>query len=134
MTSAFSSKLSNSPPRVLQLYASTLLQTYCTAKSFQHCAINDLIAHLNNYPENHTLSEWEKMGALLPLNGRGDDMPSDLNESIPTQDIEDFCQILDSAVEVGIVDLYGAPTDLPLKFIEKMSLILSRNKIDLPQF
>ncbi|VVN43085.1 hypothetical protein PS684_05678 [Pseudomonas fluorescens] len=131
--SEISSELSMFSPRDLQLYASKLLQTYCTAKSFQHCAINNLIAHLNNYPETHNQNEWEKIGALLPLNGRGDDMPSDLTQSIPPQDIDDFCQIVDSAVEVGIVDLYGAPTDLPAKFIEKMSLIFSKNKIDISQ-
>lgn len=134
MMSEISSELSKLSPRDLQLYASKLLEAYCKAKSFQHTAINDLVAHLNNYPEDRNLSEWEKMGALLPLNGRGDDMPSDLSESIPSQDFEDFCQIVDSAVEVGIVDLYGAPTDLPVKFIEKISLILSRNKINLPRF
>lgn len=133
MMSEISSELSKFSPRDLQLYASKLLQAYCKAKSIQHMAINDLIAHLNNYPENHTLGEWEKMGALLPLNGRGDDLPTDLSQSIPSKDIDDFCQIVDSAVEVGIVDLYGAQTDLPVKFIEKMSLILRRNNIDLPR-
>ncbi|WP_460371138.1 hypothetical protein ACOYXF_05610 [Pseudomonas sp. Tul1A2] len=129
--SEISNKLSSLSPRGLQIYASKFLQAYCNAKSFQHLAINDLIAHLNNYPENDNLDEWERRG-VLPLNGRGDCIPPDLNQSIPPHDIVDFCQVVDSAVEIGIVNLYGAPTNLPEKFIEKMSLILRRNNIDLP--
>ncbi|WP_244142406.1 hypothetical protein [Pseudomonas allokribbensis] len=60
-------------------------------------------------------------------------MPQDLNQSIPSQDIDDFCHVVDSAVEVGIVDVYGAPSELPVKLLEKITSILRKNGIDIPQ-
>ena len=127
------SKLFNLSPRDLQLYASKLLHAYCVAKSIRHVAVDELIVHLNSFPEGRDLAEWERKGALLPLSGRGDDMPQDLNQSIPSQDIDDFCHVVDSAVEVGIVDVYGAPSELPVKLLEKITSILRKNGIDIPQ-
>lgn len=133
MTSEFSRELKTLSPRNLQRYASKLLRAYCEAKSIRHEAIDELTAHLDSFPDGGGLADWEQKGALLLLNGRGDDMPSDLEQSIPSQDIDDFRHVVDSAVEVGIVDIYGASTDLPVKFIEKISSILRKNNIDLPQ-
>jgi hypothetical protein len=133
MTSGFSSELRTLSPRDFQRYASKLLRAYCEAKSIRHEAIDELTAHLDSFPDGGGLAVWEKKGALLPLNGRGDDMPSDLEQSIPSQVIDDFRRVIDCAVEVGIVDIYGAPTDSPVKFIEKISSIVRKNDIDFPQ-
>lgn len=119
-------------PRALQIYASKCLQFYCKAKLIRHRSIDELIAHLNNYPESDGLVDWERKGALLSLNGRGDDIPQDLALSIPPHDAEEFSYVVDSAVEVGIVDMHGTRTELPVKFIEKIALILTRNNIALP--
>jgi len=134
LMSEFSNRLLKFSPIDLQLYASKSLNAYCAAKSIQHVTVDELIAHLNSRPEGRDLAEWERRGALLPLNGRGDDMPQELRQSIPSQDIDDFCHIVDSAVEVGIVDVYGTPSELPAKFVEKITSILRKNHIDIPQF
>ncbi|WP_113626386.1 hypothetical protein [Pectobacterium peruviense] len=120
-------------PRDLQRYASACLQAYCDAKLIRHPSIDALLAHLNCYPESGSLVEWERKGALLPLNGRGDDVPRDLVLSIAPQDIEEFTYLVDAAVEVGIVDMYGVPTALPVEFVGKIAMILSQNNIDLPE-
>ncbi|MFJ5509857.1 hypothetical protein [Pectobacterium jejuense] len=126
-------KIARLSPRALQRYASACLQAYCHAKLIQHSSIDALIAHLNRYPESGSLVEWERNGALLPLNGRGDEMPQDLTLSISPRDIEDFTYLVDIAVEVGIVDMYGTPTTLPVEFVGKIAMILSQNNIDLPE-
>ncbi|UYA58779.1 hypothetical protein U1R68_18875 [Pectobacterium colocasium] len=126
-------KIARFSPRELQHYASDCLQAYCRAKLIQHPAIDTLITHLNCYPENGSLVEWERKGALLPLNGRGDDIPQDLTLSMSPQDIEAFSYLVDIAVEVGIVDIYGTPTTLPVEFVGKIAMILSHNNIDLPE-
>ncbi|AZK61254.1 hypothetical protein D5073_05535 [Pectobacterium versatile] len=131
--SAFFNEIDRLSPRELQRYASACLQAYCNAKLIQHPSIGALIAHLNHYPESGSLAEWERKGALLPLNGRGDDIPQDLILSISPQDIETFSYLVDVVVEVGIVDMYGAPTTLPAEFVTKIALILSKNNIDLPE-
>ncbi|MFJ4143259.1 hypothetical protein [Pseudomonas sp. NPDC089734] len=127
-----SQRLSKLSARDLQLYASKCLQTYCNAKLIRHESIDELIAHLVSHPESGNLGEWERNGALLALNGRGDEMPPDLAASIPVQDIEEFSYLVDCVVEVGIVDMYGAPTDLPLGFVDKAVSVLSKNNIELP--
>ncbi|MEI7366580.1 hypothetical protein WCT94_02925 [Pectobacterium sp. 1950-15] len=127
------SNMTGLSPRDLQRYASACLQAYCHAKLIQHPSIDALLAHLSRYPESGSLLEWERTGALLPLNGRGDDMPRDLAQSIASQDIEEFSSLVDSVVEVGIVDMYGTPTTLPVEFIRKIAMILSQNNIDLPE-
>ncbi|WP_347900847.1 hypothetical protein [Pseudomonas purpurea] len=120
------------PSRDLQLYASKCLQAYCKAKSIQHRSVDELIAHLNNYPERDNLVDWERKGAGLSLNGRGDDMPQELALLISPQEAEEFSYVVDRAVEVGIADMYGAPTERPVKFLGEIALILHRNNIDLP--
>ncbi len=60
-------------------------------------------------------------------------MPQDLTLSISPQDIEAFSYLVDTTVEVGIVDMYGTPTTLPVEFIGKIAIILSQNHIDLPE-
>ncbi|GLO57799.1 hypothetical protein PPUJ20066_38350 [Pseudomonas putida] len=65
------------------------------------------------------MSEWEARGALLELNGRGDPTPKSHKSSLSEFELEELCALVDCVVNVGIIDLYGAKTDLPLKFLEK---------------
>lgn len=118
--------------RDLQLYAAGCLAAYCTGKGLAHPSIDDLLKHLKAYPEHDHLLAWEKAGALLALNGRGDDLPQELVALMSSQDIEAFSSIVDSAVEVGIVDLYGDSTDVPASFVQNIRSMLRRNGIDVP--
>ncbi len=117
----------------LQLYAAACLEAYCLRQGIAHPAVDDLIKHLEGYPEKDRLLAWERAGAQLALNGRGDDLPASLVALIAPEDIETFSSIVDSAVEVGMVDLYGGATDLPVIFMGKIIAILRRNLIDLPE-
>ncbi|MHC5785643.1 hypothetical protein A1395_01145 [Pseudomonas protegens] len=119
--------------RDLQLYAAACLEAYCLSKGIAHPAVDDLLKHLENYPEKDRLLAWDRAGAQLALNGRGDDLPQSLVALIAPEDIEAFSSIVDSAVEVGMVDLYGGATDLPVIFMGKITAILRRNLIDLPE-
>ncbi len=59
-------------------------------------------------------------------------MPLELESKLDPDDKEDFMVLVDSVVEVGIVDLYGAPTDMPFRFLKKAMDILRKNDIPLP--
>ncbi|MCV4284822.1 hypothetical protein [Pseudomonas capsici] len=133
ISSDFFQRLSKLSASDLQIYASKCLQAYCNAKQIKHPSIDELLVHLESRPENNGLNEWEGRGALLALNGRGDEIPKDLIQSIPPQIIEEFSYIVDCTVEVGIVDMYGAATELPFEFLRKIILILSQNKVNLPK-
>ncbi len=118
--------------RDLQLYAAGCLEAYCKGKGLRHPSIDDLLKHLNGYPETDDLPAWDRAGASLVLNGRGDELPHDLIALMSPQEIEAFSSIVDSAVEVGIVDLYGGSTELPVIFARKITSMLRRNAIDVP--
>ncbi|WP_237615354.1 hypothetical protein [Pseudomonas protegens] len=92
-----------------------------------------MIQHLKDYPQKEHLLAWERAGALLALNGRGDDWPQDLAALIPPEEIEVFSCIVDSAVEVGIVDLFGDSTDLPVILVRKITALLGGQPCDLPE-
>ncbi|MGC5702493.1 hypothetical protein J4P02_20030 [Pseudomonas sp. NFXW11] len=125
--------LSEGSTRDLQLYAAACLEAYCAGKGIRHPAVADLIRHLKDYPQQGGLPAWDRAGALLALNGRGDDWPQDLVALISPDDIEAFSTLVESAVEVGIVDLYGGSTDGPLIFVRKITGMLRGNLIELPR-
>jgi hypothetical protein len=125
-------ELANDSPMSKQLYASSCLRYYCEFKGISHYAITNLLNHLDEISTSHNLAEWDARGALLDLNGRGDPIPESLKSALSSEGLNEFATLVDSVVEVGIVDLYGAKTDLPLKFLDKVMQILEKNEIPLP--
>lgn len=124
--------LKNSSSAAIQIYASLCLRRYCELKKISHIAVTELLGHLDSIPESSGLSDWDARGAQLDLNGRGDPIPENLRLSLPNDDLYEFSSLVDSVVEVGIVDLYGASTDLPLKFLDSVLQVLERNSVPFP--
>ncbi|MNH42948.1 hypothetical protein D3C79_1047480 [compost metagenome] len=56
-------------------------------------------------PTSSNLSEWDTQGAQLDLNGRGDPIPQNIKSNLSSNDLDEFSALVDSVVEVGIVDL-----------------------------
>lgn len=119
--------------RDLQRYAAACLEAYCQGKGIRHPAVDELIQHLKGYPDRDSVLAWERAGALLALNGRGDDWPQDLVALIPPSETEAFSSLVDSAVEVGLVDLFGESTDLSVIFVHKIISILRGHSLELPE-
>lgn len=115
-----------------RLYASSCLRNYCDLLGISHPAISELLNHLDSITSGQSVADWDEKGALLDLNGRGDPIPESLRSMMSGDDLSDFENLVDSVVEVGIVDLYGAKTDLPLKFLAKAMLILEKRGVPLP--
>ena len=78
------------------------------------------------------LPAWEQAGASLFIPGRGDPIPEDVERTVPTQSLDSFRRLIEYCIEVGIVDMYGAPTTLPLEFLEKCLAILGDSEIKSP--
>lgn len=117
----------------LQMYATSCLRQYCKLKKISHPSLTDLLDHLDSISTSSSLSEWNTRGAQLELNGRGDPPPITLKSSLPPVELDELCMLVDCVVEVGIIDLYGAKTDLPLRFLGNIIQILERNTIPLPE-
>ncbi|MGZ2743517.1 hypothetical protein [Burkholderia stagnalis] len=125
-------KLEGCSPEDRQIYASSCLRCYCEFKGISHPAVNELLNHLDSIASRQSVAEWDARGALLDLNGRGDPIPESLKSMLSGEDLNEFANLVDSVVEVGIVDLYGAKTDMPLRFLDKAMCILEENNIHFP--
>ncbi|NTX49337.1 hypothetical protein HT749_38800 [Burkholderia cepacia] len=125
-------RLAGVSPVAMQVYASSCLRRYCDAKGVSHAAIDALLAHLDAVAGARSLPEWERQGALLELNGRGEPVPVAIESALPDGELQTFAALVEAVVEVGIVDLYGAGTDLPLVFLRKTIAVLEQSGIPLP--
>ncbi|RFA24293.1 hypothetical protein CAI21_22250 [Alkalilimnicola ehrlichii] len=81
----------------------------------------------------NSLPGWERNGAVLDITGRGDPLPVDVEREIPQEYLEVFSLLLESCVEVGIVDMYGDSTEQPRNFLERCLVALERSGIEPPK-
>lgn len=116
-----------------QILAAKCFSKYCFEKGISHQYIDELIEHLLSIQNTKNLPFWEAEGAKLKLNGRGDELPKEIEIILETKDKKAFLEILESAVEVGIVDMYGTETKQPEIYLKKCISILSNNYISIPK-
>ena len=122
----------NLSTRQLQAYAALCLKNYCESLNISHLEIDKLVAHLFGILVSDDLPAWEHVGACLVIAGRGDPVPEEVERIVPMQNLEDFRKLVEYCIEVGIVDMYGASTALPLEFLEKCLAILDKSETKLP--
>jgi len=87
-------------------------------------AIDALVAHLSAFAREEDLATWDEKGAELEMAGRGDPLPDRIFLQIEENKRHDFFRIVENAVEVGIHDLYGAPTGQAIRFLRTCIEIL----------
>ena len=116
-----------------QIFATKCFSKYCVEKEIFHQYIDELIIHLLSIQNTKNLPFWEGEGAKLMLNGRGDEFPKEIELILETKDKKTFLEILESTVEVGLVDMYGAETNQPEFYLKKCLSILSKNNISIPK-
>lgn len=122
-------KLSLLTTRKKQAFAALCLAKYCTIRKIYHHSISELIEHLLSILICHSLSNWEDKGTSLEITGRGDPLPDSLIRMIPDNNLGTFNRLVECVVEVGIVDMYGANTDEPLRFLQECIKILENDGI-----
>jgi len=107
--------------RQLQAYAGACLLMYVGRHGMRNEALFELIEHLFSILSSVDLPNWEQQGSELRLTGQGDPFPPDVLVEIAQKKIDavKFYAFVDSVVTVGIVDMYGAPTGDPLKFVQQ---------------
>lgn len=118
--------------RELQAMAALCLVQYCRAHRIRHPAIEELVEHLLRMLISNHLPNWEREGACLDLNGRGDPMPRTLEPMLLRDMVNQFDLLAHSVVEVGIVNVYGQTDDQPLRFLEQCLSILEEANVEPP--
>ncbi|MET3917154.1 hypothetical protein ABID97_003936 [Variovorax sp. OAS795] len=114
-----------------QLYGVRCLEAFVQTYEIQHPSVDRLLDHLRSIG-GYSFGRWERAGALLPLNGRGDPAPSDLIEELPEDLRPDFLRLVDSVVEIGMVDAYAVDSISPLRFLLQAVAILEVHEVPLP--
>ncbi len=117
----------------LQHKAADCLDVYCQAQGITHPSIDELLEHLRSMARYPNLALWERAGAGLALNGRGDDMPESLCAMLNTQQTEQLQALTCNVVEVGLADMYGQDSTLPQHFLAQVEAMLERANVELPK-
>lgn len=115
-----------------QAYAALCLVQFCAAKRITHVSITQLVEHLLSILVADNLPDWERKGACIELTGRGDPLPVAVKEVVPEHLRQTFCCLVDSVVEVGIINMYGATNEEPFRFLYQCMNILEKNGVKLP--
>jgi hypothetical protein len=118
--------------RQLQAYAAISMLSLCEKFKINHKEIDQLIFHLLAMLTAESLPEWERIGANLSVSGRGDPLPMAVENSIKGIDTVSFREIMESCVEIGIIDMYGESTNQPRNFLEKCLRKITSHGVELP--
>ena len=123
---------SNYNIRQMQAYAAACLVVFCNHAGIKHDSVNQLIRHLLAMLTAISLPDWEQEGTKLDLTGRGDPLPTGIEETLKEEHREVFNSLVESCVEVGIVDMYLAGSDQPGYFLDKCVKIIRQFGLELP--
>ncbi|MCG8544127.1 MAG: hypothetical protein MJE12_07965 [Alphaproteobacteria bacterium] len=119
--------------RKKQAYGALCLARYCEHKAYRHPSLDALVQHLLLLLIAPDIPEWGESLSALDLNGLGDPLPTSLEEIVDPGARSDFQLLVVSAVEIGVCDLYGAASHLPLDFALKCVEVLRSNGIEPPR-
>ncbi|MEM7351022.1 MAG: hypothetical protein AAF657_09470 [Acidobacteriota bacterium] len=117
----------------MQACGAACLAKFCSEKGIGSTNVDGLIEHLLLLLACTDLPAWESSGAGLELSGRGDPLPDSLVNSLTPDLARDFQRLIESVVEIGLVDMYGAVTDLPAKFLAESQRLLESNGVQPPK-
>ena len=117
-----------------QAYPAVCLHNFCKHFGIKHYFIDELVWHLISILSADNLVDWESKGAKLNLSGRGESLPEVIRKMVPISCYDDFTELLEYCIEVGVVDMYGDNADEPQLFLLKCIKLLSDNNIELPKF
>jgi hypothetical protein len=95
------------------------LAKFCTIARISHPAVDELVKHLQSILVAEDLCAWDSEGTALAITGRGDPLPTSVMTSLPAEFVEPFAGLVERAVEVGIVDMYGVRTGEPARFLQE---------------
>lgn len=118
--------------RQMQAFAAVCLWHFCNQEGIKHASISQLISHLLSMLTARSLPDWEQAGTRLDITGRGDPLPSNVENVINHEQLEYFCSLVECCVEVGIVDMYGGNTDLPKQFFQNCIKTTEQAGVSLP--
>ena len=124
--------LRNLSNRELQAYGCLCMHRFCSEKHIEHPYIDELLEHLLIMLISSDLVPWERKLAGLELSGAGDPIPTELETLIPNDIFNDFDLLVESVVEIGIGDMYAAPSERPLNDLFRCLEILDANGVERP--
>jgi hypothetical protein len=119
--------------RVMQTYGAACIVKFCAARGVRSSCIDQLVKYLLELLTSKNLPEWEEAGSMLELSGRESMLPGALSDCLLARDRSPFQKLLESVVEIGIADMYGADTDSPVQALCEARRILRACEIEPPE-
>ena len=129
---SMSAGLSNLSTRMKQAWGALCIAIYCNEKGIRHPSIDQLIPQLLALLVAPCLPQWETNLCKLDLHGLGEPLPPDLETLLVPQTRNEFYELIENTVEIGMSDMWVANTSRPLEHALKCAEILKRNGIDPP--
>ena len=118
--------------RTMQARGALCLTVYCHSQGIRHPDIIELLDHLLDLLTATDLPTWEATGTQLALCGRGDPLPEEVEASVPPGLRHEFFVLVGHVVEIGLTDMYGAPSHDPKRFLLKAIETLNRHRLQVP--
>jgi hypothetical protein len=118
--------------RVMQVYGAACMVKFCAVHGIYSPGVDQLVKYLLELLSTNDLPEWEQAGSILELSGRENELPDDPAELLSARDRILFKKLLESVIEIGISDMYGADTDGPIQAVCEVRRILEKCGIEPP--
>ena len=118
----------------MQAYGAACLARFCSVKEIDAQPVLELVDHLVQVLTADDLGAWEAAGTGLALPGRGDPLPTELRAALAPDLAHELETLVDRVVEIGMADMYGADTDLPLRFLHRSLELLEAAGVAAPPF
>ena len=87
--------------RARQAIGAIALHEYCAKFGVLTQEIRMLVDHQFSVLIAHHLPSWEAEGARLPINGRGDPLPADIEDFNPSKN-SGLLKMIDFSTEIGL--------------------------------
>lgn len=120
------SKINN---REKQAIGAISILFFCEKYLIYHKSIGELVEHLFEILISENLPKWDQDGLKMDIIGRGELLPEKVDEIIKPELKNDFFQLIEFVIEIGVVDLFGENTNYPNLFLKKAFDILKKHSI-----
>ncbi|MCA9598313.1 MAG: hypothetical protein KC776_33605 [Myxococcales bacterium] len=116
--------------RELQAYGAACIATYSSALGLRSNAIRELVEHLLLLLTAEDLPDWE--GGTHDLALLDDELPEAFLAELPESAAQTCDRLVDLVSEIGLIDMYGANTEAPLRHAEQAVALLQQAGVPPP--
>ena len=116
----------------MQFYAAICVHRFCRHYEVNDAELNRYIHHLASIMTMKDVVGWADSFDSSDIDKLAVCLPERFSAMMPTATLKDLEALIGYSAEVGLVDMYGAPTNDPQLFLRKCLAILDKHQIAVP--